>query len=325
MSKLKSFIKNWALPLSMCVGIISYLVYHFTPALYPAGPFLHEAAVRMQPVLIFFMLFFQFAKVSPKDIKPRLWHLWLLLFQGIVYVALVVLVLRMTEGMPKVLVESLMACIICPAAAASGVITSKIGGDLAADITYVVLINCLVALLLPAFNPMIHPMEGLSFMQCMWVILRKVFPTLLFPAVAAWTIRALSPKLHAWISERVGWAFNIWVITLSIALCLTTKTIVNTRLGIGWLAAIGAVSLVACLMQFRLGRLIGKGYGYTQSVTSGQVLGQKNNTFILWFAYAYMSPMIAIAAGFYCVWQNLVNSWELREYRLSGGTHSTGR
>ena len=71
MSKLKSFIKNWALPLSMCVGIISYLVYHFTPALYPAGPFLHEAAVRMQPVLIFFMLFFQFAKVS----KPE----WILL------------------------------------------------------------------------------------------------------------------------------------------------------------------------------------------------------------------------------------------------------
>ena len=46
-------------------------------------------------------------------------------------------------------------------------------------------------------------------------------------------------------------------------------------------------------------------------IAGGQALGQKNTVFAIWFAYTFLTPVTAIAGGFYSLWHNLVNTWQL--------------
>ena len=101
----------------------------------------------------------------------------------------------------------------------------------------------------------------------------------------------------------------LWLVALSLAIAVTTRAIVHARLSLLVMAGIGVVSLVCCLLQFYAGRRIGARYG--EVVTGGQALGQKNTVFAIWFAYTFMTPVTAIAGGFYSVWHNIVNTWQL--------------
>jgi BASS family bile acid:Na+ symporter len=79
------------------------------------------------------------------------------------------------------------------------------------------------------------------------------------------------------------------------------------------MAGIAVVSLICCLVQFAVGRRIGARYG--EVIAAGQSLGQKNTVFAIWFAYTFLTPVTAIAGGFYSVWHNLVNTYQLQRYR----------
>ena len=76
---------------------------------------------------------------------------------------------------------------------------------------------------------------------------------------------------------------------------------------------IAAVSLVCCVIQFWTGRKIGKLYG--AQITAGQSLGQKNTVFAIWMGYTFMTPVTSIAGGFYSIWHNAYNSWQLYRKR----------
>ncbi len=310
-NRIIAFIKNWTLPLAMLTGAGLYLGYRALPALAPAGPFLHEAAVRLQPALIFLMLFLQFSKISPKHLHFRPWNLALLLLQGGAFAGFALLALRLPEGFSRTLAEAAMLCLICPTAIAAGVITDRIGGSLPAIMTYLALINCVASFLIPAILPLLHPMQGLSFLQGALLILRKVFSSLILPTLLAWLVRWKMPRFQHFLETHVGWAFYIWSISLTILMVLTTRTLVLSRLGLGQLALLGAVSLLCCVLQFALGRRIGAPLGRVDSITAGQAFGQKNTSLMIWIGYSYLTQQTAIAGGLYCIWHNLVNSWEL--------------
>ena len=78
-------------------------------------------------------------------------------------------------------------------------------------------------------------------------------------------------------------------------------------------AGIALVSLVCCVLQFAVGKYVGSRYGDT--VTAGQALGQKNTVLIIWISYTFFTPITSIAGGFYSVWHNLINSWQLYQQR----------
>ena len=84
------------------------------------------------------------------------------------------------------------------------------------------------------------------------------------------------------------------------------------------------ISLICCVLQFGLGRFIGGRYRpriYVPAVeergkavrktTAGQALGQKNTIFAIWMAYTFMTPESSIVGGFYSIWHNIYNSWQL--------------
>jgi BASS family bile acid:Na+ symporter len=321
------------LPIAMLTGASGYLLYHILPEpFHCAGPFLSGAIDFMQPLLIFSMLFLTFCRIEPKDLKPHRWHWWLLLIQGLTFTGLGFLALWMMKGLPGdfhdkvVLIESAMLCLICPTATAAAVVTRKLGGDVAGITTYTVLINLVTAVLVPLVVPMIHPMQGMDFWTAFSVIVAKIFPLLIFPCLAAWLVRYLSPRIHKTLLQVPDLAFYLWAVALTLAITVTTKAIVQSSMSVGLLMGMAIISLICCALQFFLGRFVGSRYKpgrldvssevenrgkAVRTVTAGQALGQKNTVFAIWMGYTFMTPETAIVGGLYSIWHNIYNSWQL--------------
>ena len=306
------FLKNWTLPISIISGILLYLIYDSMPFLFPAGPCLKKTIDILQPMLLFVMLFLSFCRIEPRDLRPRKWHVWLLLIQSAGFMLLAVAMVYLPDFHWKVLIEGAMLCLICPTATAAAVVTGKLGGDISGLTAYTIIINLAAAILVPVFVPFVHPSEGMSFFTAFSMILAKVFPLLIAPCLLAFLVRYLLPGLHSWLLRFPDLAFYLWGISLMLAIAMTTRSIVHSTVPAIYQAGLAIVSLACCAMQFWAGKKIGRKYG--ASITAGQALGQKNTVFAIWMGYTFMTPVSSIAGGFYCIWHNIFNSYQL--YRL---------
>ena len=295
----------------MIIGVCVYLTYHWIPALHPAGSFLEKAILTIQPILIFLMLFLQFSRTSPHDLKFRRWHLYLLLIQTGVCLASAAALFFVKDDVARVLLEAFMLCWICPTAIAAGVVTEKIGGSISGVMSYIILINLMVSILIPLVFPMVHPHPDQSFVSSCLTLLGKVFPTLIMPAVAAWTIRYTWPSAQRFLMRNYGKAFQIWLVSLCLAIIITTRSIVHCELPWWSLLLISLVPAISCLCQFAIGHRIGNKFGKVENITAGQALGQKNTTLMIWIGYVFLNPLTSIAGGIYCICHNLVNSAEI--------------
>ena len=82
MNHVLRFLKDWALPVSMAVGIAAYFLFEALPLTPRIHTLARQGVGIVQPVLIFCMLFLSFCKVDPAKIRLRRWHLWLALIQS---------------------------------------------------------------------------------------------------------------------------------------------------------------------------------------------------------------------------------------------------
>lgn len=316
--KFHQFLRDWSLPIAMIGGVLMYLLYRLLPLPEGTGNLVSSVVSVVQPGLIFSMLFVTFCKVRVKELKPSRWHLWLLLFQLLMFIVISLSIgfFRDMPSVVKVLLESAMMCFICPTATAAAVITTRLGGNSASLISYTIQINMVVALVAPLFLAYSHPVDGMSLSASFLVILGKVFPLLLSPLICAVLVRRFIPVLHGWlVTKGRNLPFYLWLAALSLAIAMTTRAIAHSSLSVTIMAVIAVVSLVCCLLQFYIGRRIGTRYG--DVIAAGQSLGQKNTVFAIWFAYTFLTPVTAIAGGFYSVWHNLVNTRQL--YRHNKG------
>lgn len=303
------FMKTWALPLAMIAGASGYFLFVNLPGHEQAAPYVRRTISILQPCLIFAMLFVTFCKVKLTDLRLRRWHGKLLLVQTGCFGALTAVAALMPDGDGKAIVESAMLCLICPTATAAAVVTSRLGGNAAHLVSYTILSNLAAAVAIPVLLPFSHPHPGLTFFHSLAIILGKVFPLLICPLVAAELLRRCCPSLHRRITSVKNLAFHLWVVSLALAIAVTTQSIVHTTVSLACQAGIAAVSLVSCLLQFGLGKYFGRRYG--ESISAGQALGQKNTVFAIWLGYTFLTPVTAIVGGFYSIWHNLINSWQL--------------
>ena len=301
------------LPIAMTLGAVVYLVLHYVPSFSEDGYM--AVARRLQPLLVSIMLFIQLNVVAPSDLRFHKWHFELVAVQAVLFAAFAFLATGVSHGGGRILLECAMLCFICPTAAAAGVITSKIGGNLPGIMTYTVLSDTLACVLIPLMIPLVHPAAEIGFLAAFWAIVKRVFSILVLPCVLAWLIRYLLPGVQRWLARYVGWAFYVWGIGLTLALSLATGALVTSGIGVLVALGIAGVSLVCCLFQFWLGRRVAAGYGKVESITAGQALGQKNTGFIIWLGINYMTPVTSVAGGLYVIWHNLVNSYELYKTR----------
>ena len=60
---------------------------------------------------------------------------------------------------------------------------------------------------------------------------------------------------------------------------------------------------------------LSKYQGYSDRISAGQALGQKNTVLAIWMAYTYLDPLSSVGPGSYVLWQNLFNSYQLWKKR----------
>ena len=307
------FYKNWALPISMVMGVVLYFVYTSLPFLKGTSHAVNQLIGILQPALIFGMLFITFCKIKPTDLKPCRWHATLLAVQVGAF-ALFAAVLILFPALPcRLIVESAMICFICPTACAAAVVCAKLGGNAAHLITYILLINLAAALFIPLIVPLVNPQEGQTFITTSVLIIRQVFPTLICPLLMAWGIRYTMPRLAQRLQNTGDTAFYLWTVALTMAIAVTTRAIMNSHVPLPTLLGIAVATLTCCWAQFTIGRRIGK--PTEDHIAAGQGIGQKNTVFAIWMAYTFLTPVTAIAGGFYSVWHNIFNSYQLYKKR----------
>ena len=340
MRRISTFIDRYALIIAMLIGAVGY-------------PWFRHLSCLMPP-LICLMLFFTFCKINPLDLRLRKWHGIVLAVQmvltAVVYYGLLAIGERLlamgyglTEGDIALVAQGLMVCVIMPTATAAPIIAGKLGGSIQNLTTFSLLSNIATAVIVPAFFPVVHTEAGIEFVAAMLMILRRVTPMLLGPFVAAWLLRLV----YEWYYKQKGtprrftlskrWAsmpFYLWILLLIVLISQITYTLLTQEYS-GWaIVALCVGSLVACLLQFMLGRWIGyrfpatshgadyqdilinpaaAAYSIAQKsrITAGQAFGQKNTALGIWMAQMYLHPLSSIGPAAYIIWQNLLNSYQL--------------
>ena len=253
------------------------------------------------PTLIFLMLFVTFCRVKPRQMKPSMLHVWLLLFQAAACVGVYFALLPLND----VVAQGAMICVLAPVAMAAVVIGGMLGADVATMATYSLLCNMAIALLAPVI--LTFTGTGVcTFSQ----ILARIAPLLVMPFAAAQFCRFVFPKAAQWVGDHSRISFYMWLLSLMVIIGRTTAFIIDlhdasfmTEL---WLAL---AALVICLVQFKVGRALGRRYG--DPAAGGQSLGQKNTVLAVWMAQSFLNPISSIAPTAYIVWQNFVNSYQI--------------
>lgn len=308
------FLKNWTLPVAMIAGTLAYFLFAKVEFLAPAKPLVNGLVAVLTPLLIFAQLLLTFCKVEVCDLKPKVWHGWLLLFQTVSCLLLAaLLVFCPMDELYREVFEGAMVCLICPTATAAAVITGKLGGSAASLTTYTLASNLLAAVAVPLVFPLVEPHADVTFWLAFLKILSKVFPLLLCPFFLAWLLRVWIPGVHRWLLERHDAAFYLWGVALAIVSGQTVRSLVNSTAP-GYVEVLIALAgLVTCCLQFYLGKRIG-GH-YKERISGGQALGQKNTVLAIWMAYTYLNPLSSVGPGSYVLWQNIINSWQLWKKR----------
>ncbi len=301
----------------MLTGVAAYFIYTAIPQLDETHEIVSEAIAYIQPLLIFCMLFLTFCKIDPKSLRPTKWHLWLILIQICTFVLLGLPLIVCPENHYRVVLEGAMICMITPTATAAAVITGKLGGNAQTLVSYTMLANLTSAIVIPIVVPIVHPSVGISFLPAFITILRKVFPLLIFPLFLAWLVRIFMPKLHAILLKPKNLAFYMWAVSLSLAIGVSTRSIVHSNEDLIMEVGIAVAALVTCAVQFALGKIIGG--RYNDRISGGQALGQKNTVFSIWLGATFLTPVTSIAGGFYSVCHNVVNSYQLYKVRKKEG------
>ena len=301
------FLKDWTLPVSIAVGTVSYLTFNYVPALDEAGDWLGSVFDVLFPISVFMTLFVTFCKVDFHEMRPHCWHAGILVAQLLLIT--VTVALACSSDNSKLFYEALLTCIIGPSASAAPVVVGKLGGNISTMTTYTLISSLASALLIPLVFPMLEPAAGITFMAAFLIILEKVSYVLLLPLVLGWMMQHYLKRLCAWIVSMPDLSFYCWAFSLSITTGITVKNIVHSTAPVMLLGLIAVATFVLCWIQFGIGRLLG------EEVNSGQALFQKNTALSIWVAYMYLNPVSSIGAGCYVLWQNIINSFELWQYR----------
>lgn len=258
----------------------------------------------LTPSLIASMLFLTFCRVDVRTMRLSLIHLWMLLFQ---FVGSVVAYYVVTMLMGEIVGQGAMICVLAPIAMAAVVIGGMLGANITTMATYSLICNLATALVAPMI------LHAFGTGSCTFVqIISRVAPTLIAPFVAGQLCRLLWHRGAEWFAAHSSLSFYLWLISLILVIGRTTCFILDTPADAFVEVELALVALVICLVQFSVGRVLGRAAG--DVVAGGQSLGQKNTVLAVWMALNFLNPVASVAPTAYIVWQNFVNSFQIWRY-----------
>lgn len=287
-------LKPYVLPIALILGLLLHTIC--------------ATLAPVVPVLIFAILVLAFSAVDLRHLRHTPLYLMLLTFQVGVGMAVYLCVNMLTHNI--IVAEGMFITILCPVASSVAVISCMLGADRLTVTTYTIVGNLMVALAAPFLFTLIGAHPHLGFWASVWLILRRIGPTLALPFIVVLGLQQWLPRANASLARHNGWGFYLWALALLITLGQTIDYLIQHGGGMGgtilWLAA-GAMAV--CIMQFAVGRRIGHRYG--DHIGGGQLLGQKNTAMGIWMANTFLHPLSAIALAFYSIYQNIFNSYQL--------------
>ena len=199
-------------------------------------------------------------------------------------------------------------CGITPTAIAAPVIISFLRGRVDYVVAAFVLTNITIAALLPLLLPIVL---GRATPEAFAQVLASVGLVVFVPMLAAWCVRTIHARAAEWPGRLRNLSFSLWV-TAMFLITANASDFVRAHADAPHrvLAQIAASSLLVCIANFALGRVIG---GRDFPREASQSLGQKNTTFTIYLALTYASPLVALGPTCYVIWHNLWNSWQLHQ------------
>lgn len=284
------------MPVGMVVGAL---------LCYPISAFDEWSGGVTTPFFIFSMLFCTFCRVDIREMRPSWLHLWLMVVQIVGAIATYLLL----SPLGDTVAQGGMICVLAPMAMGAVVIAGMLGANVATMATHSLICNLVIAFVAP---PIIS-MWGNG--ECTVAeILARVAPLLVLPFVVSQLCRWLTPKAAHWIGSHAMLSFYIWLLSLVVIMGKTIHFIIES--GTEYLTTeilMAVVALVLCLIQFGIGKWLGRRYG--DEAAGGQALGQKNTVLAVWLSQAFLNPLSCVAPTAYIVWQNIVNSYQIYKYR----------
>ncbi len=308
--KVFSFFRKFALPCSLVLGALGYLIFANVPFLQPLGDAVGPRLVELMPVVLFALLYVTFCKIEIKEMKPKTWHFVLQLIRTSLALLMVIAICLFCKNYEaKVILEGAFICFICPTAAAVAVVTEKLGGSIGSLTTYTVIANIFTMIIIPSLFPMVEKGADVSFLYMSMMVFRNVTTVLVVPLLLALLSRKFLPRFVDKVKSVKDLGFYMWCFNLTILMGETLRNFLHATVS-GWiLALLLFVPLLVCLIQFAIGKAVGR--HWDASISGGQALGQKNTIVGIWLTLTFLNPLAAVAPGAYVVWQNLVNGWQL--------------
>lgn len=257
------------------------------------------------PVLIFLMLFFTYSAIHVSKMHISYFDVWLLLFQLTASMGFYLLLRPINPE----LAQGALVTILTPTATSAVVIAVMLGANLMTMGVYTLLCNLVVAFIAPLYFSFIGNTE-MAFWESFGLIFAKMAPVLILPFILAITIKRFSPKLNAVILKFQFISFYLWAMALTIVIAKIINFIISHHeIHLSFMISACLLALILCIIQFALGKYIGKRYG--DKVAGGQSLGQKNTVLAIWMAQTYLNPVSSIIPAFYVILQNVYNSYQL--------------
>ena len=288
--------RSIAMPVCMVIGVLLY---------YPITMFDEWSGAIATPLLIFLMLFCTFCRVSIREMKPTMLHMWLMVAQIVatfaVYAAL--------RPFGDTVAQGGMICALTPMAMGAMVLAGMLGAKVETMATHSLICNLATAFIAPPI------LSAWGNGTCTVVdILLRVTPLLILPFVLAQLCRWLTPKIANKVAKKSMLPFYMWLLSIVIRMGKMTTMIIESGVeNLRTEMILAAVALVICLAQFRVGRWLGIMCG--DKVAGSQALGQKNTIFAIWLSTQFLNPLACIAPTAYILWQNIVNSLQIYKKR----------
>ena len=303
-------IKRNSLFISMAIGALVYEVFAHIQALDSVSRIMGPLLTDWLPIGLFLLLYATFCKIKISEMKPRAWHFVIQLVRTSLAALMVLLIsLFGADADVKLVLEGMFICFICPTAAAVVVVTEKLGGSIGSLTMFTIIANIVTMFIIPLLFPIVERSADITFLSSMLMILRNVTLVLVAPLLLALLSRRIIPNFVKRLNNHKDIGFYIWCVNLSIVTGITLHNIEKSSIT-GWvLWLLLTAPLLVCLIQFSLGKWVGK--FWNDSISAGQALGQKNTVVGIWLTLTFLNPLAAISPGAYVLWQNLVNGWQI--------------
>lgn len=284
------------MPIAMSLGILFGIII----------PGVIKALGFLLPYLVAGMLLVAYSKLHFRSIRITGMHFTLFVIQ----MAGALIVWKLMTYWNPLYAEQAFICLFCPVASSAPVVVSMLGGSLSCMVAYILFFYVGTAILTPLILPIISGNADIPFMSLSLNIASQVMPTILLPLLITLAMKWHFRRGVHFLRDNQSIAFYLWSACLTLVIGeATTYVMAEPSRMIPMEMMLAVISLLTCLFQFGVGRLVG--IYFHEKIAATQSLGQKNVAMGLWLIFSYLNPLVSVGMATYSIFQNTINSLQI--------------